>query len=163
MLLCAPSGIGPMNGLPRPVRSAVVTKTKSAHTTGDECPKPGKGVFQIIFFPSPHSTGGFPFGADPVANGPRHCPHCSRGSTPWTKTIVEVNHAARAKKLFESYRLNNFWIQYACLNTLTQMVLPPCTVRPNFTIQLINRFQIKAHASSFQQTSLQQLRSNYFS
>ena len=81
MLLCAPSGVTPVNGFFMPVFSAVVTNTKFPQTTGDEWPRPGSLVFQRMFFVSLHSTGGSAFGAAPVASGPRHCPHCASGLT----------------------------------------------------------------------------------
>jgi hypothetical protein len=41
-----------------PTGTAVVTNTRSPHTTGDEEPRPGISTFQRMFFVSLYSTGG---------------------------------------------------------------------------------------------------------
>jgi hypothetical protein len=52
---------------------AVVMKTRSPHTTGLECPRPGIGVFQARFtdFSASHDVGGAPW-ATPDAFLPRN-------------------------------------------------------------------------------------------
>src|SRR5213593_4858686 len=40
---------------------------------GDECPLPGKGIFQRTLLVSLQRIGGLACGATPLANGPRHC------------------------------------------------------------------------------------------
>src|SRR5262245_39650969 len=45
---------------------------RSPQTIGDALPRPGIATFHFTFFVVDHSVGGFPFGATPVASGPRH-------------------------------------------------------------------------------------------
>src|SRR5712691_7981027 len=40
---------------------------------GEECPLPGKGIFQRILLVSLQRIGGLASGETPLANGPRHC------------------------------------------------------------------------------------------
>ena len=63
-----------------PVSNAV-RKTRSPHTTGEECPC-GTGSFQSMCFDGPNSNGGAASGAaTPVALGPRNCGHAASWAT----------------------------------------------------------------------------------
>src|SRR5258708_39522860 len=52
---------------------AVVRKMRLPHTIGDECPRPGIGVFHATFLAVLHSVGRFLSSATPELCGPRHC------------------------------------------------------------------------------------------
>src|SRR5687768_5740044 len=57
-----------------PSFTAVVTKTRSPHTTGQENPSPGSGVFHLTFLPAgtSHMVGAATVDT-PEANAPRNC------------------------------------------------------------------------------------------
>ena len=59
----------------RPVRTAVSRNTWSPQTIGLALPSPGIGTFHLTWFVSLHCTGGSPYGAMPLAKGPRHWCH----------------------------------------------------------------------------------------
>src|SRR5512142_1451771 len=59
-----------------PVGTAVVTKIRSPHTTGVECPRPGTGAFHATPFESLQDTGASPR-AIPLSSGPRQRGHVS--------------------------------------------------------------------------------------
>src|SRR5690349_24273866 len=84
---------------------AVVTKTRSPHTTGLECARPGIGVFHAMLadFSTSQVTGGFIPSATPDACVPRNdgqfCPIAADAS----KTLMESesrNFIARSCLLF---------------------------------------------------------------
>src|SRR5262245_39003311 len=50
---------------------AVATKTRSPQTIGVALPRPGSAAFHFMLVLSSHSSGGSPFGAVPLASGPR--------------------------------------------------------------------------------------------
>ena len=56
-----------------PVAIAVWRKTRFSQTMGEAEPLPGILTFHFTLFVSLQVSGGFPCGATPLANGPRHC------------------------------------------------------------------------------------------
>ncbi len=65
---------------------AAVTKSRSSHTIGVECPPPGSFSFQRTLLFSLHAVGGLAFGATPVCSGPRHVGQKSRdGAAPLSR------------------------------------------------------------------------------
>src|SRR5438876_7158326 len=71
---------------------AVVTKTRSPQMTGDECARPGIGVFQRMFLLAGTSqeTGGLRPSPRPVAPGPR-----KEGQLPSVAAAARSNISAR--------------------------------------------------------------------
>ena len=118
MLLCAPSGVRPVNGLRAPTSSAAVTKISSPQTIGEEWPSPGSSIFHFTFFVSLHSRGGFPCSATPVPSGPRHWPHCFIGSNPWPSAtpgnIDPIAAKRNAKDQGAMFRQKNIVIRRGC-------------------------------------------------
>src|SRR5947209_4465814 len=80
----------------RPVSMAVRTKTWPPQTIGVEAPLPGMAVFHLMFVRSSHFTGGSPFGAMPVASGPRHWCQLSRRSSAWAR--APARHSASVNR-----------------------------------------------------------------
>src|SRR5687768_7902102 len=70
----------------------VVTKTLSPHTTGDECARPGIGVFHLMFDAS-QLTGKPASLETPVPPGPRHPGQFSAADA------VEVRRSAPARTI----------------------------------------------------------------
>ena len=52
---------------------AVVRNTWLPQTMGEECPRPGSGVFQAMFFVGAQSEGSSSSDEMPWLSGPRHC------------------------------------------------------------------------------------------
>jgi hypothetical protein len=57
-------------------------------------PLPGIDTFHLMFSVSLHVTGGFAFGAMPLARGPRHCGHDSSAESARIGVLSANRHAA---------------------------------------------------------------------
>ena len=78
-------------GSPRPVLTAVATKTRSPHTIGLEVPWPSIATFQATFFSSLHSSGCCAVRETPLFSGPRHwCQFCP---TEWRPGFAPTEEA----------------------------------------------------------------------
>jgi hypothetical protein len=78
---------------------------RSPHTIGDALPRPGTATFHLMFLEVDHSVGGFPWGATPLASGPRHwcqlLAFCSSNSPAWSETAE--NHRIAVQPIDVSF------------------------------------------------------------
>jgi hypothetical protein len=82
------------------VGTAVVTMILSSQITGVEWPLPGISLFHFRFLDSPNSTGGLPFRAAPVNNGPRHWGQLLRaGGWAVTELTADIENATKKEKM----------------------------------------------------------------
>src|ERR1700741_973426 len=87
---------------------SVVRKILLSQTTGDECPRPGMGVFHLMFLESLQSAGKLVSEDTPLPSGPRHWDQLCFGAASELKganTAKDIRQAISATRGSVSLRL----------------------------------------------------------
>ena len=95
---------------------------------GEECPRPGMAVFQISFFPLPHSSGtSWPASAVLLPSGPRHCfqsPAAAAGGVSRSSSVATVAEASKVRGM-ERF-LAGQWLERAAVQSVPVLEVSFC-------------------------------------